>query len=88
MNKKPNGGPDGKRETLLCDRKVDVKPVVQDLHNLVGVMMRAMETLTVTLTVTVTMMFAITGFLPLRVPAGTSTKISITWRSTLEGGLG
>ena len=82
MNKKPNGGPDGKRETLLCDRKVDVKPVVQDLHDLVRVMI--METMTMVMVE----MFSITGFLPLRVPAGTSTKISITWRSTLEVGFG
>ena len=85
MSRKPDGGPDGKSETLLSDRKVDVKPVVQDLHYLIRIIMRVMETMTVTMVV---MMFSITGFLPLRVPAGTSTKISITWRSTLEDGLG
>ena len=82
MNRKPDGGPDCKRETLLSYRKVDVKPVVQDLHNLIRIMI--METMAMVLV----MMFAITGFFPLRVPAGTSTKISITWRSTLEVSFG
>ena len=50
-------------------------------------------TLTITvvmllITLSIVMIFSITGFLPLRVPAGTSTKISITWRSTLGDGLG